>query len=144
MRRTLVFGTFLAALAALGCEPAHKSASGFHMPDGDPARGQAAFVALRCHACHEVQGVALPAPVAQPALPFALGGRSLRVRTDGELAAAILEPSRGQAWGEREECRAGRLSRMGDFSESMTARDLVDIVAFLHANTQVAPIEHVH
>ena len=78
----------------LGCEPPQKSAAGFHLPDGDPARGQAAFVALRCHACHEVQGVPLPAPVAQPPLPLALGGRSYRVRTDGELVAAILERCR--------------------------------------------------
>ena len=144
MNRTLVLAGLAASLTLLlGCEPPQKSAAGFHLPDGDPARGQAAFVALRCHACHEVQGVPLPAPVAQPPLPLALGGRSYRVRTDGEFVAAILEPSRGYAWGRRDDCTSGRLSRMGDFGEAMTARDLTDIVAFLQANTQVQPINHV-
>jgi hypothetical protein len=32
---------------------------------------------------------------------------------------------------------------MGDFGEAMTARDLTDIVAFLQANTQVQPPNHV-
>src|SRR5512134_3925387 len=43
----------LLALAACGPE----SPLGFSLPDGDAARGQEAFVALRCNSCHEVEGL---------------------------------------------------------------------------------------
>jgi hypothetical protein len=138
MSRT-TFGTLvaLAALALCGCEAPRKSASGFHLPDGDPVRGHAAFVELRCHSCHTVAGVDLPKPVADPPLPFALGGRSAIVRTDGELATAIIEPSHVIPFTSPADVQSGRLSRMGDFTEAMTVRQLVDIVAFLHAHTVV-------
>ena len=33
--------------------------------------------------------------------------------------------------------QAGHLSRMGDFTEAMTVRQLIDLVAFVHAHTEV-------
>jgi sulfur-oxidizing protein SoxX len=130
---------FMAATLALcGCEAPRKSAAGFHLPDGDPVRGRAAFVELRCHACHSVAGVAdLPKPVADPPLPFALGGPSAVVRTDGEMVTAILEPSHRITMASPASVQAGRLSRMGDFTEAMTVRQLIDLVAFVHAHTEV-------
>jgi len=114
------------------------SAAGFHLPDGDPVRGHAAFVELRCHACHTVAGVTdLPRPVADPPLPFDLGGRSAIVRTDGELVTAILEPSHRVTMTSPASVQAGHLSRMGDFTEAMTVRQLIDLVAFVHAHTEV-------
>jgi hypothetical protein len=59
------------------------------------------------------------------------------VRTDGELAAAIVDPSQAVTLASPAGEQSGRLSRMGDFSEAMTVRQLVEIVAFLHAHTQV-------
>lgn len=127
-----------AALALCGCEAPRKSAAGFHLPDGDPVRGHAAFVELRCHACHTVAGVTdLPKPVADPPLPFALGGRSAIVRTDGELVTAILEPSHRVTMTSPAAVQAGHLSRMGDFTEAMTVRQLIDLVAFVHAHTEL-------
>jgi len=127
-----------ATLALCGCEAPRKSAAGFHLPDGDAVRGHAAFVELRCHACHTVAGVTgLPRPVADPPLPFALGGRSAVVRTDGELVNAILEPSHRINMTSPASVQAGRLSRMGDFTEAMTVRQLIDLVAFVHAHTEV-------
>jgi hypothetical protein len=128
----------LAVLALCGCEPRRKAASGFHLPDGDPARGQVAFVELRCNACHAVHGTELPPPVAEPPVPK-LGGRTSVLRTDGELVAAILDPSHRITRGHLPDVRAGSLSRMGDFTEAMTARQLVDLVAFIHARTELDP-----
>jgi len=140
MTRPLAAALFLVAgLALCGCEAPQKSSRGFHLPDGDPVRGRAAFVELRCHSCHAVQGVDLPHPVADPPLPFTLGGRSVTFRTDGELAAAILDPSHRIDFASPAGVQSGRLSRMGDFSESMTVRQLVDIVAFVHQSTTVEP-----
>jgi len=127
----------LSTLALCGCEPARKSSRGFHMPDGDPVRGQAAFVELGCNSCHTVAGVDLPRPVADPPLPFVLGGRSAAIRTDGELASAILDPSHRITMASPANVQSGRLSRMGDFTEAMTVRQLIDLVAFVHAHTEV-------
>ena len=128
------------ALVVASCGPPQKSSRGFHIPDGDPVAGQAAFVELRCSACHQVKGVALPAPVASPAVPVVLGGEIPQARTDGELVGAILDPSHDLAPGyPRDQLKSGDLSRMGDFSDAMSARQLIDIVAFLHAHYQVVP-----
>lgn len=117
-----------------------KSAQGFHLPDGDPVPGQTAFVEMRCHSCHSVVGVVLPAPVADPPVPVALGGKVARGRTDGELLTAIIDPSHVIASGYRSELvRSGKLSRMGDFSETMTARQAIDLVAFIHSRYEVVP-----
>lgn len=128
----------LSTLALCGCEAPRKSAAGFHLPDGDPVRGRAAFVELRCHACHAVAGVTdLPKPVADPPLPFVLGGKSAVVRTDGEMVTAILDPSHRITMASPAGVQSGRLSRMGDFTEAMTVRQLIDLVAFVHAHTEV-------
>lgn len=43
---------------------------------------------------------------------------------------------------ERELVAQGRLSRMGDYSEAMTVRELVDLVAFLQSRYRVVPAEY--
>jgi len=144
MQRTVI-GIALMGALALGCAEGRKSGAGFHMPDGDPERGQAVFADLKCHSCHEVAGADHPAPVADPPVPVVLGGQVHRARTDGELAAAIVDPSRRIAAPALASVQSGGLSRMGDFSESMTVRDLVDVVAYLQSRYEVvAPPPPMH
>ena len=57
---TLAFIAAVLALAA-GCTEESIQARGFAMPPGDPAAGQATFIALQCQQCHTVAGVELPA-----------------------------------------------------------------------------------
>lgn len=139
MRRFAFASIGLVLAVTLACAQTRKSSSGFHLPNGDPQRGQQVFVEMRCHTCHRVQGVELPAPVAEPPVPVVLGGVVYGVRTDGELAASIIDPSHRLAPGYRvtEVASGGEMSRMGDFSEQMTVRDLVDLVAFLQAHYDV-------
>lgn len=130
----------LSAFGAMSCGPARKSSAGFHIPDGDAMAGQAAFVELKCNACHRVDGVDLPPPVADPSVPVVLGGRTPRARTDGELVGAIVDPSHKLAPGyPKANLKSGDLSRMGDFSDAMTVRQLIDVVAFLQAHYEVVP-----
>lgn len=126
------------ALSIVACARTQKSSAGFHLPDGNVERGQQLFVDLKCHACHQVRDMDLPSPVADPPVPVVLGGVVQRVRTDGELAAAIIEPSHRIAPGYRvTEVRSGGLSRMGDYSEQLSVRDLIDLVAFLQSRYEV-------
>jgi mono/diheme cytochrome c family protein len=140
MRSFLLLSIVLLSAAAAACTDARKSATGFHLPDGDVAKGRTVFVELRCHSCHEVAGVAFAAPVADPPVPVVLGGIVPQARSDGELVAAIIDPShRLTGHHPKTGVRSGTLSRMGDFSEAMTARQLIDLVAFLQSTYDVQP-----
>jgi hypothetical protein len=138
--RTHVPGVALLAASVAACVTGPRSSSGFRLPAGDAARGRAVFVEMRCHTCHEVAGTELPKPVAEPAVPVRLGGVVPAYRTDGELVTAIINPSHRITGGEDERLvTSGKLSRMGDFSEAMTVRQLVDVVAFLQSRYDVQP-----
>jgi hypothetical protein len=140
MRRTLLIAALVGGSLMCGCDRGRKGSAGFHMPDGDPQRGQVVFVDLKCNACHRVAGVNLPAPVAEPPIPVILGGKVREEPTDGELVAAVVDPSHELAPGyPPESLKSGKLSRMGDFSEAMSVRDLIDVVAFLHSRYEVMP-----
>jgi hypothetical protein len=127
-----------ASLAILaGCN-GQRSPSGFRLPEnGDPERGKAAFVELGCHQCHPVAGVELPPASADSKISLGLGGRVHEVRTDGYLVTSIIHPSHkirryaGAASSEE--------SPMPDYTEQMTVRQLIDIVAFLQAHYEVIP-----
>jgi L-cysteine S-thiosulfotransferase len=119
-----------------------KSPVGLHLPDGSPAAGQQAFVDLKCSSCHRVAGVALPEPVADPIVPVTLGGPWPNERTDGELLTAIINPSHKIAAGFPPELlTTGSRSRMGEYADVMTVRQLIDIVAFLHERYYVVQSE---
>jgi mono/diheme cytochrome c family protein len=137
MRPLRVGALSLLIMGAAACAPTRKSAAGFHLPDGDPQRGQQAFVDFRCHTCHRVTGAdELPAPLTDP--PVVLGGVVYRVFTDGELTNAIVEPSHRLAPSyPAAAVTSGKLSRMGDQNDQMTVRQLVDLVAFLQSRYDV-------
>lgn len=138
MRRIVMTVVPLFAVLALACGTGRKGSAGFHMPDGDPVKGRQVFVEHRCHSCHEVAGVALDRPVAQPPVPVKLGGQVYTPPTDGVLATAILHPSYRLA-GPHEAVVSGRLSRMGDFTDTMTLREMIDLVAFLQTTYEEVP-----
>jgi len=140
MRERWLLGLVLVSTACLACGGGRKGSSGFRLPDGDAERGRAVFVANRCHACHTVAGEDLPAPVAQPAVPVRLGGQVSAAITDGDLVTSIVFPShRLAARVEPAAVRSGGLSRMGDFTEAMKVRDLIDLVAYLQSRYTVVP-----
>lgn len=125
----------LAAVA--GCSGRH-SGAGLRLPDGDPARGQEVFVSLKCHICHRVADLDLPAPTANPPVPVVLGGEVPHVKTDGELLTSIINPShRIPPAFKPEFVKIGDQSRMPDYGDVMTVREAVDLVAFLQTRYKV-------
>lgn len=138
--RAFVAAAASLALAAWACERSPHSSAGFRLPQGNVERGRQAFVELRCTACHKVEGVPdLPTPTVQPPVPVVLGGEVPHARTDGELVTAMIHPSHRIAPGYAEDLiKRGERSRMPEFADVMSVRQLVDVVAFLQANTKVA------
>jgi mono/diheme cytochrome c family protein len=141
MNRTAVLASLVLGLAGAGTgRSATVPGSDFRLPQGDVASGKKVFQELRCHACHAVAGQGFPAPVAQPPVPALLGGSGQRAMTDADLVVAIVDPSHFTApAGPGSETRSGTLSRMGDFNESMTVRQLIDLVAFVKSLRPTAP-----
>lgn len=124
-----------------GCTPGPESARGFRLPDGNAEAGRLAFVDLRCHACHDVQGVEPPAESAIDTR-VALGGQVTRVRTYGELVTSIINPSHKLAPGYQpeEETEDGKSPmEAASLNETMTVQQLVDIVTYLQPLYEVRP-----
>jgi hypothetical protein len=107
----------------------------FTVPAGDATAGKQAFEKMQCYSCHTVRGQRFGDPSQKP------GGigpdlTAAHGRLPAEyLAESIVSSSRVLAHGQfRAAYRAadGR-SRMGDYSEIMTVRELIDLVAFLRS-----------
>lgn len=105
------------------------------LPIGDAQAGRKAFVDLKCAACHAVASESgFPSPVSAdpgPPIDARVGGRDVSY-----LATAIVSPSHELSSGLEEAVRAqlaGVLSPMGDFSHTMTVRQLVDLQAYLRS-----------
>jgi hypothetical protein len=129
--------SFVVLAILSGCA-GERSASGFRLPEnGDTERGRTAFVELECHQCHPVAGVDLPPPSGDSKISLGLGGRVREVRTDGYLVTSVIHPShkirRYPGVGDSDE------SPMPDYTDQMTVRQLVDIVAFLQSRYEVVP-----
>lgn len=135
MRYATILLIAVSVSGALGCAGSgERPGRGLALPAGDVENGKEAFVELRCHACHEVEGLDAPAPVATPQVDVELGGLAMREPTDGELLTAIVNPSHTIIPGREEErVMSGTGSRMADYREVMTVQQLIDLVAYLHS-----------
>jgi hypothetical protein len=125
----------LLALLGVACSPDGRMTVGLDLPDGDVARGRAVLQDMKCYTCHRVRGhEELPAPVVEPPVRVVLGGAPGYARSDTELVNAILNPShRISARYARGELTEGGRSRMQEYCDVMTVRELVDLVSFLQS-----------
>jgi mono/diheme cytochrome c family protein len=130
--------------ATAGCEAGRHSAAGFRLPDGDIERGQSTFVSKGCNQCHRVAGVEMPAPTVQPPVPVVLGGEVTWKVTDGYLTTSIVNPTFALARYPSNQITINGKSRMPHFAESMTVRELTDIVAFLQSKYTERPMERTY
>jgi hypothetical protein len=122
----------LGFLLVSGCEMGPKSGIGLSLPDGDAARGRAAFIDLGCHSCHDVNDVDLPAADTLGPVRFELGGPVTKVETYGALVSSIVNPSHDISKRSVEQVveRDGE-SLMVALNDTMTVQQLIDLVAFL-------------
>lgn len=134
MGRTLVLATLILALSACRREEASPRRVTDMLPEGDPIAGKKVFQEMRCWSCHEIYGGDMPRPVASPPVPVYLGGNAIPAPDELHLLRAVAAPSHELAsgWG-REGVVANGDSRMADYSQVMTARQLFDVIAFLRS-----------
>jgi mono/diheme cytochrome c family protein len=124
--------TAVALLAVLaGCDLGPRSPRGFRLPEGDAEKGKAAFLALKCHTCHKVEGVELPAADSPAPFSVVLGGETKRIKTYGELVTSVINPSHILSEKFNRQLADGKLSPMPEFNNVMTVAQMIDLVAFL-------------
>ena len=130
--RVLVIAGLLSVGAA--CDSGRYSSAGFCLPaDGNAERGRQAFVELGCPSCHGVSGVDLPRPTAQPSIPVVLGGEVHKRLSDAYLVTAMIYPSYQLAPYAKDQITSDGISRMPSYSDRMTVRQMIDVVAFLQS-----------
>lgn len=134
MRRStlLVFALVLIGVGVAGSQvrPGMSYESGsMAFPVGDTEAGHAVFVVYRCAACHRVaEDAGLPAPVAANGAPEL--GMSQASQKACELVESIVSPSHRTA-ADVQARTLGELSPMGEVNDTMTVRELIDLVAYL-------------
>jgi L-cysteine S-thiosulfotransferase len=109
------------------------------LPRGDADRGRVAFVDLRCHACHTIEGFAPATPIVAEARVL-LGGQTARSKTYGDLVTSIANPAHRIARGYAPEAvtiDGVPLMTLIRLNELMTVQQLVDLTAFLGAAYEV-------
>ncbi len=111
--------------SAFASEPAQNQL--LNLPEGDSLTGRQTFRELKCFSCHRIAGdIEMSSPVTLKEAPT-LGLKQARYKPYF-IADSIVFPSHVIA------SSAGAsdgLSRMGDFSDSMTVKQLADLVAYL-------------
>ena len=118
----------LVLLAAAAVALAESETVKLELPKGDPEAGRAAFVSLGCNSCHRVQGED-DSPVS--ANPGPTLGHYQGQQQSARLGMSIFAPSHeitGTVRGSEDE-----LSPMPDFTNAMTVRQFLDIIAYLQS-----------
>ncbi len=102
----------------------------FTMPAGDPKEGRAVFAKLECHTCHAVRGETFPsgAKSAEDVGPDLTGMGSHHPAE--YFAEAIMNPNAVIVTGPGYVGPDGS-SRMPDYTDVLTGRQLIDLVAYL-------------
>lgn len=141
MRPTLlaaVCALLAASYAPLELDAADSPAKGFRFPGGEGEAGRDAFVSLNCVQCHSVSGVELPDPKAPRRLELGLAADKRFVARYEDLVVAITNPrhvvtEQYRAILTKAEVSGGIEPLMPDLTKDMSARQLMDLVAFLDA-----------
>jgi len=126
------------------CSDEGKPVKGFVLPGGDIAQGEQVFVDFNCHGCHTIPDMDFPEVDFTPPFILEIGGEVYRVKNYGELLTAVVNPDhiispKYIAMLEKAN-REAVISPMPYFGEEMTVAELLDVVAFLHAQyTRLQP-----
>jgi len=136
----LVLGTTLPALLT-GC--ASSSLFGFPVDQGDIAAGRQAFIDHRCHQCHNIADERLPALAGADRPILELGGPTTMVRSYADLTTSVINPNHAIS----ERYRDQQLLLKTELTlespmpmpnmDTMSVRQLIDIVAFLDSRYQL-------
>ena len=141
MKNSLLFPLLLSSVIAF--HPSRLNAAdpvgkGFRFPGGNVEAGKEAFTSLNCIQCHTVANVELADPKGTLRLELMLAKETRFVKSYEDLIIAITNPKHVVAEQYRailtnEELQGSIEPLMPDLTADMSARQLMDLVAFLDA-----------
>lgn len=133
-RKATAVAVFSLTIFAAGCS--YYPTFSLPIEEGDIDAGRQAFIDHQCHRCHNVAGVRLPelAGASEPILE--LGGETSYVKAYSELVTSIINPDHRISERYRERMERRTLVPLQSpmpmaHIETMTVRQLIDLVAFL-------------
>jgi sulfur-oxidizing protein SoxX len=130
MKRAGLLTTLSLAMLATGC--GSYSSFGFPVEAGNIAAGRQAFIDQRCQRCHTVAGVPMPEIAGAAPVRVELGGATSQVKAYSELVTSIINPSHRISDQLSEQVPRPLVTEMPmEHIDTMTVRQLIDIVAFL-------------
>jgi mono/diheme cytochrome c family protein len=103
-----------------------------NFPQGNVDAGRLVFHNLKCFVCHEVAGKEGQGMKVRTAVSAPLLDSRLAAKDPGEVITSVIAPSHKVSDAVAKES-GGKLSPMGDFTSSLTVRQLIDLVAFLRS-----------
>jgi L-cysteine S-thiosulfotransferase len=125
----------LPLIGLIAADPAPRP-GGFRFPGGDATDGRDSFIGLNCVQCHSINKVELPDPKGNRRLELTLANEIRFVKKYEDIITAITNPKhvvteQYRAILTKAEVQGGIEPLMPDFTNDMSARQLMDIVAFL-------------
>ena len=139
LNKVMIFGlgSLLLVAALSACTMESPSVKGFVLPGGDEALGEQVFIKYGCNGCHTIPGVDLPRIEPEPALILEIGGDVYRVKNEGELLTAVINPTHVISPEFVTQIEAagisGEKSPMPYYGDAMTITEMINLVAFLQA-----------
>lgn len=109
---------------------------GFLLPQGDPAEGKKVYIAMKCFTCHEIKGEDFPPHAKEPGQ---VGPELTGMGTHHPpeyFAETIVNPNRVIIEGPGYTGHDG-LSKMPDYNDTLTVRQLIDLVTYLKSLTGI-------
>jgi mono/diheme cytochrome c family protein len=142
VRLQLVSAFLLAFLAvgAGGC--AYTPLFGFPRESGNVEAGRQAFIDHQCHRCHSVAGERLPLLAGADDPILELGGETIYVKSYADLMTSVINPEHRISERYRDQMvRQGVIPIESPMPQphvdTMTVRQLIDLVSFLDARYQL-------
>ena len=127
-----------------GC--ASSSTFAFPVEQGDAAAGRRAFIEHSCQRCHTVVGETLPPPPGMSFPMLQLGSPPTTIRSYADLTTAIVNPNHALSERYRQQLQQTGIpadSPMPTQSlDTMTVRQLINIVAFLGSKYETLVADH--
>jgi hypothetical protein len=130
----------LLGACAAGCS--YTPLFGFPIEQGNIEAGRQAFLDHQCHQCHSVAGIRLP-PLAGANPPILeLGGETSSIKSYAELMTSIINPNHAISQRYRDRLALDATVPLNSpmpmpHIDTMTVRQLIDIVAFLDSRYQL-------
>jgi len=126
----------LMALMLTACDEP-QPVKGFVLPEGNVDLGKQVFIDNECYQCHTMKSETFPERSLNPPVTLELGGKVYRVKDYGELLDAVVNPSHiispKYLMTLDKEDRKNAETPMPNLTEQITVAELIDLVAFLHA-----------